>query len=148
MCLYDELRDSPLHLVAKIAPWSAVSSVLAAILVDGNRLVHLVLNGWSSSTNDIAEEGGGEEVSSSLHEHHHDGLTLLGGALGFILLGGIASFLLLLVEVKLLQLTSSLTVGVLGTVKVWIIFHHINMYISLYMFGGGGCCCWVQSICF
>jgi hypothetical protein len=120
MYMYDELKNSPLHLVAKIAPWSASSAVLVALLVDGRRLVDIFFNGWSNQGGgggggqDSQEVGGVAEES----EHHHDGMKLLGGALGFIFMGGIASFFLLLVEVKLLQLTSSLTVGVLGSVKV------------------------------
>lgn len=130
MSMYDELKYSPLHLVSKIAPYSALSSVIAAVIVDGNRLLGIFAHGWSSNSgemNSIDSIDGsdtGSYVGSDIGsvdmsgEHHYDELKLFGGAIGFILLGGLASFLLLLVEVKLLQLTSSLTVGVLGTVKV------------------------------
>jgi hypothetical protein len=117
--MYDELKNSPLHLVAKIAPWSASSAVLVALLVDGRRLVNIFFDGWSNQEEEGGGQGGQKAGGGTEEaEHHHDGMKLLGGALGFIFMGGIASFFLLLVEVKLLQLTSSLTVGVLGSVKV------------------------------
>mmetsp|Transcript_19016 Transcript_19016/g.24810 ORF Transcript_19016/g.24810 Transcript_19016/m.24810 type:complete len:408 (-) Transcript_19016:134-1357(-) len=101
--LHDRFRKSSLHLVAKIAPWSALSSVLVALLCDSHRIYHITQDGWQNKDTD-------DDTKIS-------GTYMLTGALVFIVVGGIASFLLLLVEVKLLQLTSSLTLGVLGTIK-------------------------------
>mmetsp|Transcript_38110 Transcript_38110/g.75340 ORF Transcript_38110/g.75340 Transcript_38110/m.75340 type:complete len:427 (-) Transcript_38110:330-1610(-) len=105
MMMDDAFSASPLLLVAKIAPWSAVSTVAAALLVDGNRL-HTFIAGRGASH---ADAESGRESSSDW--------SMFVEGLGFVLIGGVASFFLLLAEVKLLQLTSSLTLGVLGTVK-------------------------------
>ena len=46
-----------------------------------------------------------------------NGLTVLLEVVGFMLAGGFLAFLLLVAEMKLLQLTSSLTMGIFGTAK-------------------------------
>ena len=103
------MNASPLLLVAKLAPWAAVSTAFAAALLDGPHLAHIAAEGWGSSSSRADGGDGGIDGGG--------GLQMLGEALLFVLGGGLASFALLMAEVKLLQITSSLTLGVMGTVK-------------------------------
>ena len=102
MLIDSAFQDSPLLLVSKIAPWSAISTLIAASIIDGSRIYRIAAYGWD-----------GDKIT----ETPESGTKIILEAVGFVLVGGIASFLLLLVEVKLLQITSSLTLGVLGTIK-------------------------------
>ena len=117
MALDSAFFDSPLLLVAKIAPWSASSTILAALVMDGQRLHAILESGWDGGIggdSGNASSSPGDEASGG----GSSGALMLGEALGFVFVGGLASFGLLMAEMKLLQLTSSLTLGVMGTFKV------------------------------
>ena len=125
MAIDETFQESPLLLIAKFAPYGAVSTVIAALVLEGREFFALVegaflsddaqsSGGGSSSSSTSAEDGEVEEASFSTQG---GGISLLIEITGFFLVGGILSFLLLVAEMKLLQLTSSLTMGIFGTVK-------------------------------
>ena len=108
MAIDRAFAQSPLLLVAKIAPWSAVFTCLTALALDGKRLWRIFEYGWVGPQSINGEQNSVDGTS---------GLTMFFEVFAFVFVGGIASLLLLMAEVKLLQLTSSLTLGVFGTVK-------------------------------
>lgn len=108
---------SPLLLVAKIAPWSAICTCLAALVLDGKRLWRIFEHGWVGHESTYGEQTSGSEDKDVGGSDGTSGSTMIFEVLAFVFVGGLASLLLLMAEVKLLQLTSSLTLGVFGTVK-------------------------------
>lgn len=90
----DDAFHSPLLVLYHMAPWSAVSTIVLSLLLEGRQLLH--------------------QMGSS---HEDSGWVLAAEAVGFTCFGGVVSFFLIIVEVQLLQLTSSITLGVFGTVK-------------------------------
>lgn len=93
--------NSPLLLVAKVAPYSAFTALSAAILFENRKLFDAASGKWQSSNVLVGIEGWASLIQAVM----------------FIFLGGLASLALLLAEVKVLQLTSSLTLGIMGTFK-------------------------------
>ena len=107
MAIDSAFAQSPLLLVAKIAPWSAICTCVAALVLDGKRLRQIYEFGW------VGPESLGSEPSTV----DTDAWTLFSEVIAFVFVGGLASLLLLMAEVKLLQLTSSLSLGVFGVIK-------------------------------
>mmetsp|Transcript_20411 Transcript_20411/g.46120 ORF Transcript_20411/g.46120 Transcript_20411/m.46120 type:complete len:442 (-) Transcript_20411:141-1466(-) len=126
------LRDftmPPLVLIAKIAPFSALATILAAGLTEGPRLARLHRSGWEGPRGYEASEGDSGEAG---------GWDMVGQVLVFVLAGGVATFVLLLTETQLLEKTSSLTLGVLGTFKellqivlAILVFHDPVSFVNL-----------------
>jgi solute carrier family 35 protein C2 len=106
MAIDSAFAQSPLLLVAKIAPWSAVCTCVAALVLDGKRLWQIYEFGWVGP--ETIEQSGLNDTNA---------WTLFTEVLAFVSIGGLASLLLLMAEVKLLQLTSSLSLGVFGVIK-------------------------------
>ena len=106
MAIDSAFAQSPLLLVAKIAPWSAVCTSVAALVLDGKRLWQIYEFGWVGP--ETIEQSGLNDTNA---------WTLFTEVLAFVSIGGLASLLLLMAEVKLLQLTSSLSLGVFGVIK-------------------------------
>ena len=131
------LRDftmPPLVLIAKIAPFSALATILAAGLTEGPRLARLHRSGWEGPRGYEAGEGDSGEAG---------GWDMVGQVLVFVLAGGVATFVLLLTETQLLEKTSSLTLGVLGTFKVRSSLPPCSMTLR----GADLSCCVFRSCC-
>lgn len=94
----DDMFENPLVLLAHIVTPSAVFSVALALFIDVPQMV-------TSSPNDDVVDGV-QWTPSAIVE-----LSI------FVCVGGLTAFFLIVAEVKLVQLTSSVTLGVFGAIK-------------------------------
>uniref|UniRef100_A0A7S2FM58 Sugar phosphate transporter domain-containing protein n=1 Tax=Florenciella parvula TaxID=236787 RepID=A0A7S2FM58_9STRA len=88
----EEMFEDPLIALYHIAPWSFITMLIMAVSIEGTHI--------------FAKENLAQFQSQATLE-----------ALVLTFIGGIMAFVLIVAEVKLVQLTSSLTLGVFGTCK-------------------------------